>query len=62
MLENINSPADLKGLSVEQLKELAKEMRETIVKQVAAKGGHLASSLGTVDLTIPATRPTRTSW
>ncbi len=52
MLENIHSPADLKGLSVEQLKALASEMRETIVKQVAAKGGHLASSLGTVDLTL----------
>lgn len=52
MLENINSPADLKGLTVDQLKTLAGEMRETIVKQVAAKGGHLASSLGTVDLTL----------
>lgn len=52
MLENIHSPADLKGLSVEQLKALAAEIRETIVKQVAAKGGHLASSLGTVDLTL----------
>jgi 1-deoxy-D-xylulose-5-phosphate synthase len=52
MLENINSPADLKGLSVDQLKTIAGEMRETIVKQVASKGGHLASSLGTVDLTL----------
>jgi 1-deoxy-D-xylulose-5-phosphate synthase len=52
MLENINSPADLKGLSVDQLKTLAGEMRDTIVRQVAAKGGHLASSLGTVDLTL----------
>ena len=52
MLENINSPADLKRLSVDQLRALATEMRETIVKQVAAKGGHLASSLGTVDLTL----------
>jgi 1-deoxy-D-xylulose-5-phosphate synthase len=52
MLENIHSPADLRGLSLEQLKALAGEIRETIVKQVAAKGGHLASSLGCVELTI----------
>jgi 1-deoxy-D-xylulose-5-phosphate synthase len=52
MLENIHSPADLKGLTVDQLKVLAGEMRDTIVRQVAAKGGHLASSLGTVDLTL----------
>jgi 1-deoxy-D-xylulose-5-phosphate synthase len=52
MLENIHSPADLRGLSIDQLKQLAAEMRETIVKQVANKGGHLASSLGTVELTL----------
>ena len=52
MLEKIHSTADLRGLSLEQLKDLAAEIRETIVKQVAAKGGHLASSLGAVELTI----------
>lgn len=52
MLENIHTPADLRGLSVEQLKALAAEIRQTIVKQVAAKGGHLASSLGAVELTL----------
>jgi len=52
MLESIHSPADLRGLSIEQLKTLAAEIRETIVKQVASKGGHLASSLGAVELTI----------
>ena len=52
MLEKIHSPADLKGLTVDQLKVLAGEMRDTIVRQVASKGGHLASSLGTVDLTL----------
>jgi 1-deoxy-D-xylulose-5-phosphate synthase len=52
MLESIHSPADLRGLSLEQLKTLAAEIRETIVKQVASKGGHLASSLGAVELTI----------
>ena len=52
MLENIHTPADLRGLSIEQLKTLAAEIRETIVRQVAAKGGHLASSLGAVELTL----------
>src|SRR5450631_4237261 len=52
MLENINSPDDLKRLSLDELKELAREMRETVVRQVAAKGGHLASNLGTVDITV----------
>jgi 1-deoxy-D-xylulose-5-phosphate synthase len=52
MLENIHSPADLRGLSIEQLKELAREMRDVIVRQVANKGGHLASNLGTVELTL----------
>jgi 1-deoxy-D-xylulose-5-phosphate synthase len=52
MLENIHSPADLKRLSIDQIKALATEMRDTIVRQVASKGGHLASSLGTVDLTL----------
>ena len=52
MLENINSPADLRGLSVDQLKILADEIRDVIVRQVANKGGHLASSLGTVELTL----------
>ena len=52
MLENINSPADLKTLSIDQLKQLADEIRDVIVRQVASKGGHLASSLGTVELTL----------
>ena len=52
MLENINSPADLRGLSIDQLKQLANEIRDVIVRQVANKGGHLASSLGTVELTL----------
>jgi 1-deoxy-D-xylulose-5-phosphate synthase len=52
MLENIHTPADLKRLSVDQLKALADEMRDVIVRQVASKGGHLASSLGTVELTL----------
>lgn len=51
-LESIKSPSDLKNLSVSQLKELAKELRETIVETVSRNGGHLSSNLGVVELTI----------
>jgi len=52
LLEAINSPQDLKKLSLEQLPQLAKEIRQRIVEVVSATGGHLASSLGTVELTL----------
>ena len=51
-IENIKSPHDLKSLSIDSLKELAQELREVIIETVATNGGHLASNLGTVDLTI----------
>lgn len=52
MLEQINAPADLRRLSREQLKQLAKELREYLIRSVAQTGGHLSSNLGTVELTI----------
>ena len=52
MLERINSPADLRGLSVEQLIILSSEIRQRIVEVVSKTGGHLASSLGAVELTL----------
>ncbi|MFC1798619.1 1-deoxy-D-xylulose-5-phosphate synthase [Thermodesulfobacteriota bacterium] len=52
LLEHINSPADLKKLSRSDLPELATEIRRTIVDVVSQNGGHLASSLGTVELAI----------
>lgn len=51
-LEGINSPADIKGLKGKQLFGLAEEIRETIINVTADKGGHLAASLGTVELAI----------
>jgi 1-deoxy-D-xylulose-5-phosphate synthase len=51
-LENISSPADLKKLTTQQLPELAAEIREIIVDVVSRSGGHLASSLGAVELAI----------
>lgn len=52
LLEKINSPADLKKLSRKQLPNLAAEIRSTIVEVVSKTGGHLASSLGAVELAI----------
>jgi 1-deoxy-D-xylulose-5-phosphate synthase len=51
-LETINSPQDLKKLTIPQLKKLAEEVRELILNTVCKTGGHLASSLGVVELTI----------
>jgi 1-deoxy-D-xylulose-5-phosphate synthase len=51
-LRFINSPADLKKLSVDQLVQLAAEIRTEIVSAVAETGGHLASNLGAVELTL----------
>ncbi|GAB4243668.1 MAG: 1-deoxy-D-xylulose-5-phosphate synthase [Deltaproteobacteria bacterium] len=48
----VRSPAELKTIPVEKLPAVAAEIRETIVKNVARTGGHLASSLGVVELTI----------
>lgn len=50
--KNIKKLEDLKKLTIPELKELAKELRQIIIERVAINGGHLASNLGTVDLTI----------
>lgn len=52
LLENIMSPADVKALSVEKLPTLAQEIRDYMVEAVSKTGGHLASSLGAVELTL----------
>ena len=51
-LEQINSPEDVKRLSVPELKELAEEIRQFILDSVSKTGGHLASNLGVVELTL----------
>ena len=51
-LDNINSPADLKRISRSDLPALATEIRKVIVDVVSKNGGHLASSLGAVELAI----------
>jgi len=52
LLHRINSPADLQRLTVPELKQLAEELRDNLVEVVARTGGHLAPSLGVVELTI----------
>ena len=52
MLEKINSPEDVKKLKIEEKKKLAEEIREYILQVVSENGGHLASNLGVVELTL----------
>ena len=51
-LEKVHSPEDLKNLTVSQMEVLAGEIRGRILSTVSRTGGHLASSLGTVELTL----------
>ena len=52
LLQNINSPEDLRKLDKQDLLQVAKELREFIIDIVATKEGHLGASLGVVELTI----------
>ncbi len=52
MLENIKHPSDVRALDDREIQELCSEIRETIIKTVADRGGHLASNLGMVEATI----------
>jgi 1-deoxy-D-xylulose-5-phosphate synthase len=52
LIEKIKSPQDLKGLTIEEMNTLAEELRGLIIERVSKNGGHLASNLGVVELTI----------
>ena len=52
LLDQIIYPSDLRKLSVEQLPEVCKELRENIIEEVSVNPGHFASSLGVVELTV----------
>ncbi|WP_155605460.1 1-deoxy-D-xylulose-5-phosphate synthase [Paenibacillus rhizolycopersici] len=52
LLSQIHEPADLKNLSLEQLTPLAEEIRQFLIEKLSVTGGHLASNLGVVELTI----------
>ncbi|MCD4691024.1 1-deoxy-D-xylulose-5-phosphate synthase, partial [bacterium] len=52
LLDRIDSPEDLRSLTMEEMKDLASELREEIIRVVSKTGGHLAPSLGVVELTL----------
>lgn len=52
LIDRINSPSDLKSLSPDELPQLAEELRQEIIESVSKTGGHLASSLGVIELTV----------
>ena len=52
ILDLVNQPSDLRELDSKQLRQLAQEIRETIVRVITRTGGHLASNLGVVELTL----------
>jgi 1-deoxy-D-xylulose-5-phosphate synthase len=52
ILDRIDNPADLKQLTYPELEQLASEIRQELVSVVSANGGHLASNLGVVELTL----------
>jgi 1-deoxy-D-xylulose-5-phosphate synthase len=52
LIDRIRTPGDLKGLSLEELAALSEEIRQYIIEVVSVRGGHLASSLGAVEIAI----------
>ncbi len=52
LLDNIDEPGDLKGLTHEELEQVAQDARDTIISVITERGGHLASNLGVVELTL----------
>src|SRR6516165_5622083 len=51
-LRSIQSPADIKGMSIAELTELAQEIRELLISSLSKTGGHLGPNLGVVELTL----------
>lgn len=52
LLDRVQSPKDMKNLSIDQLKQLAEELRYEVLTVVSKKGGHLGSALGVIELTV----------
>ncbi|WP_417841473.1 1-deoxy-D-xylulose-5-phosphate synthase [Terasakiella sp.] len=52
LLDTVHSPADLKGMNLEQLRQLTDELRNDVVRHVSRTGGHLGASLGVMELTV----------
>ncbi len=56
ILDSVNSPSDVKNLPPDKLKDLAEDIRSFLIENVSKTGGHLASNLGTVELTLALIR------
>ena len=52
LLDRVSSPADLRNLSIEHLKQLSRELRAETIHSVSRTGGHLGAGLGVVELTV----------
>lgn len=52
LLDQINGPQDLKGMSIEELERLSEEIRQFLIEKLSVTGGHLAPNLGVVELTL----------
>ena len=52
LLDRIDAPSDLRGLTYDELTQVAQEVRDTIISVITERGGHLASNLGVVELTL----------
>merc|ERR1719478_966981 len=52
LLDTVDFPVDLKGLDIEELQQVAKELRADLIYNVSQTGGHLGSSLGVIELTV----------
>ena len=52
LLESISQPQEIQNLNLQELTQLAKECRQRIIEVTSQRGGHLASSLGTVEITV----------
>ena len=52
LLDQVNTPADMRDFNAEQLKQLADEVRAEVIDSVSVTGGHLGAGLGVVELTV----------
>jgi 1-deoxy-D-xylulose-5-phosphate synthase len=52
LLDRVNDPADIRGMSADELKQLAEELRRDLIEVVSVTGGHLGASLGVIELTV----------
>nr|WP_297573503.1 1-deoxy-D-xylulose-5-phosphate synthase [uncultured Peptostreptococcus sp.] len=52
LISGVNSPSDIKKMNKEELNDLSKDIRKFLIKKISARGGHLASNLGVVELTL----------